>query len=737
MSPKTNGDWHSTACVLCSLNCGLSIRVEGNRIVKVRGDRSNPFSRGYTCPKGVTVAKVADHDQRVTQPLKRMPDGTHQPVAWEQALSEIAEKLGDIVARCSPRAVGLVGGGGQANHLDYVYANGFLGLIGSPWHFNALGQEFTQKYWINGHVFGSEGIDFGANAEESEVLLVIGSNPWMSHGMQRARAVLKEIAKDRSRTMIVVDPRRTETAKLADTYLRIRPATDLYFLLAMLHVIVHEGLVDEAFVAEHARGWGEAKFLADLVAPAEAAKLCDLDEQEIIDVARLFATARSASIKVDLGIYHSLNMLEACFVLPLLHIVTGNMCTPEGAYFPVTMFGGAGIGPGSGGEKPRTRVAGIPMIRGLFPPNALPEEILDAGEERIRALFVEGCNPLRSYADTQVMTRAFEDLELLVVIDPAMTEPAQMAHYVLPVPVGYEKWEASVFPKGHPEVYMHLRGPVLEAPEEAKQECLIFYELARAMGLDYRSNPIFALLEAAIEAGEAAPVLSLIRVVCDGFAANYREPLLEQGTISGKGSPGEELFRKLLDHPEGLLLCRVDPADNWSLVRTPDGKAVLDTPEILDLFRELEIPEDTDFRKNPEFPFLLQTGERTDSNANTIHRDPSWRKALRTSYLRMNDSDAEELSIEEGERVRLVTEHAEVTVPAMVTGDIYPGNLSMPHGYGLMARNEQTGKLEPHGVNVQELIRASYREPLSGVPYHKAIPARVEKLPLSPVEGGR
>ncbi|MCP5070351.1 MAG: molybdopterin-dependent oxidoreductase, partial [bacterium] len=194
------------------------------------------------------------------------------------------------------------------------------------------------------------------------------------------------------------------------------------------------------------------------------------------------------------------------------------MCTAEGSHFPVTMFSGAALF-NSADEPPRTRVAGIPAIRGLFPPNALPEEILDAGEERIRALFVEGCNPLRSYADTRAMTRAFEDLELLVVIEPAMTEPAMLAHYVLPAPVGYEKWEASVFPKGHPEVYMHLRAPVVPGPPEAKQECLIFYEIAKAMGLDVASHPIFALLETAIEADEAAPVLSFVKLLSAVFAA--------------------------------------------------------------------------------------------------------------------------------------------------------------------------------------------------------------------------
>ena len=232
--------------------------------------------------------------------------------------------------------------------------------------------------------------------------MVIGSNPWMSAGFQRTRDLVKQIAKDEKRSLIVVDPRRHETAKRADTFLQIRPGTDLYFLLAMLNVIVSEGLVCEAFVAEHAHGWEEAKFIAELVTPARAAELCDLDQDDIVAVTRRFATAGSASIKSDLGIYHGLHMVENCYLLSLLHIITGNMCTPHGAHFPVSMFSGAGVIDTLGeGEKAHTRVAGIPMIRGIFPPNALPEEILDAGDERIRALFVEACNPLRSYADTQ------------------------------------------------------------------------------------------------------------------------------------------------------------------------------------------------------------------------------------------------------------------------------------------------------------------------------------------------
>jgi anaerobic selenocysteine-containing dehydrogenase len=226
MSPTGSEDWQSTSCVLCATNCGLQVKVENNRITKVRTDKTNPVSQGHSCRKAMTVSKYADHKQRVTAPLKRMPDGNYTPISWERAISEIATKLNEIIDRNSPRSVALIGGGGQANHLDYLYASGFLKLIGSPWHFNALAQEFTQKYWVHGHMFGSEGLDFGGSLDSSEVFMVIGSNPWMSSGFQRARDLVKDIAKDPSRTLIVVDPRCHETAKKADLYLQIRPGTD-------------------------------------------------------------------------------------------------------------------------------------------------------------------------------------------------------------------------------------------------------------------------------------------------------------------------------------------------------------------------------------------------------------------------------------------------------------------------------------------------------------------------------
>jgi anaerobic selenocysteine-containing dehydrogenase len=223
-------------------------------------------------------------------------------------------------------------------------------------------------------------------------------------------------------------------------------------------------------------------------------------------------------------------------------------------------------------------------------------------------------------------------------------------------------------------------------------------------------------------------VLSLIKGLSALFAMSRQQELVEAGTISVEGDPIEQVFGKLLEHPEGVRLCTMDPAKNWEQVATGDKKAVLNAPEILDMFRRLEVPKDTDFRANRAYPFILQTGERTDYNANTVHRDPSWRKKQRDSYVRMHEQVARDLGVANGERVHVITEHGEAVVPALVTDDIYPGNLSMPHGYGLLWENDETGKLEPVGTNVQTLISAGHRDPLTGIPYHKYVPANLKKV---------
>ncbi len=722
MSPS---DWKSTACCICGNNCGLEVQVEGDRIVKVRGDKNNPFSRGYCCNKGLAVAYYQHHNQRVLSPLRRKADGSFDEIDWDTATGEVADRLKKIIEEHGPGTVAFIGGGGQANHLDVPYAVYFLKALGTKYLYNALAQEYTQKYWINGHMFGSQDLDFHGDEHRCDVFLIIGSNPWMSHGMQQARRVITGISKDPNRKLIVVDPRRHETAQKADAYLMIKPGTDVYFLLALIHVIVKEGLCDETYLAEKTTGWDEVKWIAELVSPEKAAVLCDLDAARITDVARTFARAERAATKIDLGIYHGLNMLESVYLERILLAITGNIGVPGGAVFPGNFMA---LDLEDTEEKWKTRVAGIEAIRGLFPPNALPEEILTPGEDRIRAVIVEGSNPLRSYADTKKYEEAFKALDLLVVIDPAMSETARLAHYVLPAKCGYEKFEAALFPKGFPQIYFHLRPPVVKGPALARQECEIFLELLEKMGVDVSGLLPFAMLKPPRDQGEPHPVLSLIGGFSMMFAMQHRDALIENGIITGTGDDASELMQAVLDHPEGIYLCDTFFEDNLEHLKTGDKKIHLAIPKVPEMLRELPVPDRIDLAADKAFPFILQTGERTNYQCNTVQRDHDWRRAkMPTNYVRMNEKDAARLGIADGETVTLVTETTTVSIHAKVTDDIYPGNLSIPHGFGLLHTNKETGELEQIGVNANELISADRREPMTGNPIHKYIPCRVEK----------
>ena len=720
-----NHDWKSTACIMCGNSCGIQVKVEDDRIVEVRPDKKNPFSRGYVCNKSQAVGSYQHHNQRVLSPLRRGADGSFEEIDWDAATGEIGKKLRKIIDEHGGRSVALIGGGGQANHLDVPYAIAFLRALGSRYLYNALGQEYTQKYWINGRMLGSEGLDFHADEHRCDVLLIIGSNPWLSHGMQRARLTLTEISRDPNRKLIVVDPRRHETAQKADTYLRIKPGTDIYFFLALINVIVKEDLCDEDYIARHTTGWDEVKWVADLVTPERAAPLCDLEVEQIRDVARSFAKAKRAATKIDLGIYHNIHMMENVYLERILLAITGNMGVPGGVVFPEGFVSGGLLE--TTGERWETRVAGIPQIRGMFPPNALPEEILTPGEDRIRAVFVEGCNPLRSYADSKKFEEAFKALELLVVIEPAMTEAARLAHYVLPAKSGYEKYEASLFPKGFPEIYFHLRHPVCKGPELAKQECEILQMILEKTGVDVSALSPFSLQKQPQQATDQPAVLSLIRGLCMLFAMAHRDALKDNGIITGEGDDGSELFRAIMDHPEGVYLCDTMDETNLAGLKTDDRKIHLAVPMILEMLREHAIPDEVDITDHGAFPFVLQTGERTNYTANTIQRDNSWRALkLPTNYVRMSAQDADALQVSDGETVKVVTDTSTVSIPVKV-GDIYPGNLSIPHGFGMLHTNEETGKLEQIGVNVNELISAEHREPFTGIPLHKHIRCRIEK----------
>jgi anaerobic selenocysteine-containing dehydrogenase len=247
--------WQKTACILCSQNCGIEVSVEGRRLARFRGDRAHPSTKGYTCEKALRLDHYQNGRDRLTSPLRRRPDGTFEAVSWETAIREVAERFLRVREAFGGEAIFYYGGGGQGNHLGGAYARATRAALGSVYTSNALAQEKTGEFWVDGQLFGRPRCHTCPDFEHAEVAVFVGKNPWHSHGFPRARATLKAISQDPGRALVVIDPRRTETAELADHHLQIRPGTDAFCLSALLGVLVEEDLVDHAFLDRRTNGF--------------------------------------------------------------------------------------------------------------------------------------------------------------------------------------------------------------------------------------------------------------------------------------------------------------------------------------------------------------------------------------------------------------------------------------------------------------------------------------------------
>ena len=470
--------WKKTACVLCGNGCGLEVQVENNHIVKVRPDKDNPGSEGYVCRKGMNIAFHQHNADRVLFPLKKVGD-KFERVSWDQAIGEIAEKLKGILNQYGPRSLASLVSFGEFGYGGYgiPYCVRLVHRLGSRYDYSAANQEFAGRYWAHGLTLGSQGMGLGADFEHSDMLVLIGKNPMMAHHFPQARRKLMKMSKNPDQLLVVVDPRLSETARIANIHLAIRPGTDALLLKSMIAIILQEGMHKREYIDKYADGFDKIlPWFADFDVKA-ALKVCELDYDQVFRVCREFTTRRSCLMD-DLGVLMGRHSALVSYLLVVLLAICGRISVPGGNLL-------AGGGQGSDPNNPniwRTLITGIPAINGLFPPNVLPEEIVNDHPERIRALLTLGSNPLRAYADTTAYENAFSQLELLVVPEIVMSETAAFAHYVLPSRTAYESWSGTIG-SGSPEVYGWLRRPVVEAEGEQKEAGEIFTLLADAMGL--------------------------------------------------------------------------------------------------------------------------------------------------------------------------------------------------------------------------------------------------------------
>ncbi|HEY9264551.1 MAG TPA: molybdopterin-dependent oxidoreductase, partial [Mycobacterium sp.] len=361
-------DWKPTACILCECNCGIVVQLEGRTLARIRGDKDHPASRGYTCNKALRLDHYQNNRNRLTSPMRRRADGTYEEIDWDTAISEIASGFKAIADTHGGDKILYYGGGGQGNHLGGAYSGAFLKALGSHHRSNALAQEKTGEHWVDAHFYGNH---TRGEFEHAEVSVFIGKNPWMSQSFPRARVVLHEIANDAARSMIVIDPVITDTAKMADFHLRVRPGTDAWCLAALAAVLVQEDLCDEEFLTEHVSGAAPVREALAHVPVGEYAERSGVDEQLVRAAARRIGTAGSVAVFEDLGVQQSPNSTLCSYLNKMLWILTGNFAKRGGQHLHSSfapLFRPGGVG--------RTPVTGSPIIGGLMPSNAIPQEIL-------------------------------------------------------------------------------------------------------------------------------------------------------------------------------------------------------------------------------------------------------------------------------------------------------------------------------------------------------------------------
>ncbi|MGH8999371.1 MAG: molybdopterin-dependent oxidoreductase, partial [Acidimicrobiia bacterium] len=473
-------EWQPTACILCECNCGIEVRLgdDGRRFERIRGDKAHPASQGYTCEKALRL----DHYQngragRILHPLRREADGRFTEIDWDTAISEVAQRLGAVRDAHGGEAIFYYGGGGQGNHLGGAHASATLRALGSRYRSSALAQEKTGEFWVNRQMLGAM---VRADFEHCEVGIFVGKNPWQSHSIPRARTTLKEISRDPERCLVVIDPRRTETAELADIHLAVRPGTDAWLLAALAAVLVQEGLVAKEWLAEHATDVDETATALAVVPVPEYCRRAGVDEALVRHTARRVAAATGGvAVFEDLGVQMNRHSTLVSWLEKVVWVLTGNFGRLGTAYVPSHLVDITRGGKTGGRRSP---VAGARLISGLVPCNVIAEEILTDHPQRYRAMLVESANPAHSLADSPRMREALAALDTLVVIDVAMTETARLAHYVLPALTQYEKWEATFFNFEFPRNVFHLRRPVLDAPDGPLPEPEIHARLVEALG---------------------------------------------------------------------------------------------------------------------------------------------------------------------------------------------------------------------------------------------------------------
>jgi anaerobic selenocysteine-containing dehydrogenase len=662
-------------CSLCEALCGLEIEHEGGKVMSIRGNPRDVLSHGHICPKATALQSLHEDPDRLRQPVRREGDRWVE-IDWETALDEAAERLADVQARHGRDAVAVYAG----NPVAHNYASLLMGLVfaralGSKSRFSATSVDQLPHMFAALQMFGHQLLLPIPDVDRTSLMLVVGANPAVSNGsLMSAGGIVRRLKALRARggRLVVCDPRRTETAKLADAHHFVRPGSDALLFLAMLHVLFTESLVDDGAWRGFTAGLDEVEAMCQPYPPERVSEAIGMSAEAITALARELAQAQSACVYARLGVCTQRFGGLAAWLAYVLNLVTGNLDRPGGMMFtsPAVDLVGLSASNGQSGSfgRRRTRVRGLPEFGGEYPASALAEEIDTPGEGQIRALVTLAGNPVISTPNGERLARAIDSLDTLISLDMYKTATSRRADLILPACSPLERDHFGLaFQALAVRDIVKYSPPVFERPQGAKDDWEILCELSDRLGRFPGAPKVPVSLKVARKLG---PKRLLDLLLKTGDHGRWRHPM-----------SGERLSLKaLIDRPDGVDLGPLQPTLPKAL-RTASGQIELTFPALKEDLARLEAT----FKKGDAWGAgqLRLIGRRQlRSNNSWLHNAPKMVSGKPRCMLLVHPSDAQARQITEGDLVEVRSRVGTLVVSAQLDADMMPGVVSLPHGWG-------------------------------------------------------
>lgn len=713
-------------CPFCEAACGLELDLDGGKVVRVRGDAQDVFSHGFLCPKGVGLKDLHDDPDRLRTPLIKR-DGKFVAATWEQAYAEIERRLPPVLAAGGPNAVGTVLGNPVSHKLGLsLYFPRLARALGTRNMFSASSVDQVPKMLSVGLMFGNWLSVPVPDIERTGFLLILGANPMVSNGSLWTVPDFRGKAKAlraRGGKIVVVDPRRTETAGVADQHHFIRPGADVFFLLGIAHAMFDEKLVRPGRLAEHTNGLAELEAAVLPYAPEAVAARCGIAAPVMRELARTLCQTERACVYGRIGTCTQEFGTLCSWLIDVLNLLSGHLDEEGGSMFPkaaafaANTRGTSGFGRGVVSGRYRSRVSGAPEVAGEIPLTCLAEEIDTPGPGQIKALIAIACNPVLSAPNGARLAAALSQLDFMVSLDIYLNETSRHADVILPglSPLEEAHYDVTFTQFSHHNHARFSPAVLARAPGQPEEWESMLRIAAIAKGLGAQAD-IAALDDSALEqelvktAGDAAgQVMAALRPL------RGPERLLELGLRSG---PYGDQFGQ---RPDGLTLEKIKAAPSGidlgpmgrripEALRTPSGKIELAPQMLLD-----DLARVAAGLREPA-PELVIIGRRQlRSNNSWMHNLPVLAKGAYRCTALVHPLDAARLGVADGGQAQISNGERRIEVQVEFSDEMMEGVVSLPHGWGHDLPGTQLSvAAERPGVNLNALLDENLRDPLSG-----------------------